>query len=273
MLSIRPVAAALLLGLSAACATAAGPPPSVYLEDLTSTEVRDALAAGRTTVIVPVGGTEQSGPHIALGKHNVRVHMLAGRIASALGDALVAPVVAYVPEGAPTPPQAHMRWAGTITLPEAAFETMLEYAARSFRQHGFRDVVLIGDHGGYQKNLEKVAARLNREWGRGSPTRVHAVTEYYRSADVDFARLLIRQGFTQDEIGTHAGLADTALTYAVDAHLVRAERLKGAAPGPADGVQGDPRRAVVAARQVGSVGIDLIVEHTRDAIRAATARR
>jgi len=271
MFRIRSLGAALLLGLSTFCAAATAP-SSVYLEELTSTEVRDAVAAGKTTVIVPVGGTEQSGPHIVLGKHNVRAHVLAGRIATALGNALVAPVVAYVPEGAPTPPQAHMRWAGTITVPESAFETVLEYAARSFKQHGFHDVVLIGDHGGYQKSLEKVAARLNREWGKGSPTRVHAVTEYYRNADVDFTRLLVRQGFSSQEIGTHAGLADTALSLAVDPSLVRVDRLKGPAPGPADGVTGDPRRAVAAAAQVGQVGLDLIVEHTRDAIRAATRR-
>src|SRR6185295_15981911 len=113
MCRIRPLAIALLLGLTTLCAAAASGPPSVYLEDLTSTEVRDLLGTGKTTVIVPVGGTEQSGPHIVLGKHNVRAHMLAGRIAAALGNALVAPVVAYVPEGNPTPPQAHMRWAGT----------------------------------------------------------------------------------------------------------------------------------------------------------------
>src|SRR6188472_967872 len=107
----------------------------VFLEDMTWTEVRDAIAAGRTTVIVPVGGTEQSGPHMALGKHNVRVKMLAGRIASELGNALVAPVVAYVPEGSIDPPAGHMRFAGTISIPEAAFETTLEYAARSFRRH------------------------------------------------------------------------------------------------------------------------------------------
>ena len=54
---------------------------SVFLEDLTWTEVRDATKAGRTTIIVPIGGTEQSGPHLALGKHNVRARLLAGSIA------------------------------------------------------------------------------------------------------------------------------------------------------------------------------------------------
>src|SRR5450432_3438358 len=81
---------------------------SVYLEELTWTELRDALAAGTTTIILPVGGTEQSGPHMALGKHNVRAKVLAGRIATQLGNALVAPVVAYVPEGPVDAPNGHM---------------------------------------------------------------------------------------------------------------------------------------------------------------------
>ena len=73
--------------------------PSVSLEDLTWTELRDEIAAGKTTIIVPIGGTEQSGPAMALGKHNRRVKLLSERIAVALGNALVAPVIAYVPEG------------------------------------------------------------------------------------------------------------------------------------------------------------------------------
>ena len=68
-------------------------------------------------------------------------------IARALGDALVAPVIAYVPEGAIAPPTGHMRFPGTITTPEDAFEKVLESAARSFKAHGFRAIVLLGDHG------------------------------------------------------------------------------------------------------------------------------
>ena len=269
MSPIRVLLACLLIGV-ASIAQAAPAPDSVYLEDLTWTELRDRLKAGQTTVIVPVGGTEQSGPHIALGKHNVRARVLAGRIASGLGKALVAPVIAYVPEGAVSPPAGHMRFAGTITLPEAAFETTLEYAARSFRQHGFRDIVLIGDHGGYQKSLVRVAARLNREWS-ASPVRVHAVEDYYRTAELEFAQALKGQGFRDDEIGTHAGLADTALTLAIDPQLVRSERLPNApAPGVADGVHGDPRRASAAA---GQAGVDLIVSRTSEAIRRDVVRR
>src|SRR5664279_3267936 len=122
------------------------PGQPVYLEEMTWTEVRDAIAAGRTTVILPVGGTEQNGPHMVLGKHNVRVHVLAGRIAAQLGNALVAPVVSYVPEGPVDATSGHIKYPGTITVPPDAFKSLLEGAARSFRRAGFRDVVLIGDH-------------------------------------------------------------------------------------------------------------------------------
>ena len=76
-------------------------PGTVFLEDLTWTELRDQIGAGKTTIIVPIGGVEQSGPDMALGKHDVRVRALSQKIALALGNALVAPVIAYVPEGGP----------------------------------------------------------------------------------------------------------------------------------------------------------------------------
>jgi creatinine amidohydrolase/Fe(II)-dependent formamide hydrolase-like protein len=67
---------------------------TVFLEEMTWMEVRDAVNAGTTTVIIPTGGTEQNGPHMVLGKHNYLVHFKAGEIAKRLGDALVAPVMA-----------------------------------------------------------------------------------------------------------------------------------------------------------------------------------
>ena len=65
--------------------------PSVFLEDLTTAEVVAAIRDGKTTIVIPVGGTEQNGPHMALGKHNVRAKALAGKVAQQLGNALVAP--------------------------------------------------------------------------------------------------------------------------------------------------------------------------------------
>ena len=243
-------------------------PQTVFIEELTWTELRDQLRSGSTTIIVPIGGTEQNGPAMVLGKHNVRVKALSAKIAAAVGHTLVAPVVAYVPEGQVNPPTAHMRFPGTITIPDAAFEATLESAARSFRQHGFRDIVLLGDHGGYQKNMVRVADKLNREWA-GSAARVHALTEYYHVVDADYPAALKRQGFREAEIGSHAGLADTALSLAIDPRIVRAERLKSGMLGAEQGVYGDPARS---SAEAGQLGVEMIVSHTVAAIRQAIAR-
>lgn len=263
------LARVLLSGLLALCGcnAFAAPPQTVFLEELTWTELRDAIKTGETTIIVPVGGTEQSGPAIALGKHNARVKLLSARIAIALGNTLVGPVVAYVPEGSVNPPTSHMRFAGTITVPDATFEQVIEYAARSLKQHGFQSIVLLGDHGSYQKNLQAVAERLNRQWA-GTPARVIAVTEYYRAAQSDFDQILKQRGFRDDEIGVHAGLADTALTLALAPQFVRSDRLQQPF-GASDGVQGDPRRATA---ELGQLGVEAIITRTVEAIRKATAR-
>ena len=142
-------------------AAVAQTPDTVFIEKLTSPEIRDAIASGKTTIIVPTGGTEQNGPHMALGKHNVRVASNADAIARRLGNALVAPVVAFTPEGNIDPPSGHMRFAGTISLPDPVFAQLLEYIARSLKQHGFRDIVFIGDSGPNQKPQEDVAKKLN----------------------------------------------------------------------------------------------------------------
>ena len=260
-----------LMYIAGAPAHAAGPASSAYLEDLTWTELRDRIAAGATTVLVPIGGTEQSGPQMALGKHNQRVKVIAGRIAQKLGNAVVAPTIAYVPEGAVEPPAGHMRFAGTISISEAAFEALLEGAARSFRQHGFREIVLLGDHGGYQKSLERVAAKLNREWAARPGAKVIALVDYYRASQIDFVEALKAKGFSVDEIGTHAGLADTALMLAIDPAMVRADALATAAnAGPREGVHGDPRRATA---ELGQIGIALQVERSVQVIRDAARAR
>ena len=259
----------MLLLLAATPSAFAAAPPTVFLEDLTWTELRDEIRAGKTTIIVPIGGTEQNGPHMALGKHNARVKALSERIARELGNALVAPVVAYAPEGNVEPPTSHMRFPGTITVPDATFEQLLESAGRSFRLHGFRDVVFIGDHGGYQKDLQAVADRLNREWA-ASPVRAHAIVEYYRITTTAYVDALKGRGYSAEEIGTHAALADTSLALALVPGVVRGDRVAGTKPSLADGVYGDPRRSNA---EVGQLGVDAIVAATVAAIRQATTRR
>lgn len=255
--------AALCLALALTTAASAQPADTIALEDLTWTELRALVRAGKTTVLVPTGGTEQNGPSIAIGKHNARVKALAERIARELGNAIVAPVVAYVPEGSIEPPTSHMRFPGTITVREDTFRQTLESAARSFRHHGFRDIVFLGDHGSTQAGEHAVAARLNREW-TASAVRVHAVEEYYRAATVDFDALLKARGYRTEEIGQHAGLADTSLTLALVPRMVRTTSRVDPAPGERSGVEGDPARA---SAELGQLGVDLIVSKSVMAIR------
>jgi creatinine amidohydrolase len=260
-------AAAVPAGAAPAQHGADGGAGSVYLEDLTSPELGARIAAGTAAVLVPIGGTEQSGPHIALGKHNVRAHVLAGRIAARLGNAVVAPTVAYVPEGV-IAPSGHMRFPGTISIPDAAFEGLLEGSARSFCQHGLRAVFFLEDHGGYRKSVDRVAARLNadRAWSaRGC--RAHALHEYYDATQDGYVADLKRRGYKDAEIGLHAGLADTSLMLAVDPALVRVDQLAaGARAGQAGGVRGDPTRA---SAELGQSGVERVVTDAANAIRAA----
>ena len=264
---------ALMSALAIALAHAATPPPPIYLESMTSPEVRDAVIAGMTTIIIPIGGTEQNGPHMTLGKHNVRVHALAGKIAAELGKTLVAPVLAYVPEGSILPPAAHMKFAGTISISDETFRALLDSAARSFAQHGFSNIVFIGDHGSYQSQLAVVANTLNTRW-KNAPHRAHFIADYYRTSVAPFAQILRGKGLTDSQIGLHAGTADTSLMLAVDPSQVRADRIKDAAEathgGSANGVSGDPRSATAA---LGQLGVDAIVAASVAEIRKALAAR
>lgn len=265
--------AGVTLLLATQCAWAQAP-HTVFLEDLTWTELRDQVHQGKTTILVPIGGTEQSGPFVALGKHNARVKVLAQRIAEGLGNALVAPVVAYVPEGGTAPTTSHMRFPGTITVPDDVFRQTLESAANSFKVHGFQNIVFLGDHGGYLKDVQQVVAQLNKSWAssKGNNARAIVPEVYYRTSSDGYAQILRQHGIREDEIGTHAGLADTALLMAVAPHMVRQDAMRtGPKVGQADGVYGgDPHRATA---ELGQLGIDAIVANTVLALKASTSAR
>ncbi len=256
-----------VLGAARSPARAQAPSGSVYLEQLTWVEVRHLLAAGTTTVIIPTGGTEQNGPHMALGKHNVRVVANAGAIARRLGNALVAPVVAYTPEGDIDPPTGHMRFAGTLSLPDPVFRQVLEYAARSLKQHGFRDIVFIGDSGPNQPGQKAVAATLNAEWGR-SHARVHAIEGYYAGDSGLDAAESRKYGIRTGETGGHADVLDTSEMMAIDPGMVRNALLE--AGDGKSGVHGDPRRATA---ELGRVLIEKKLARTVALIRNAVAAR
>lgn len=245
--------------------TSAQAPDTVFIEELTWTEVRDAIKAGKTTVILPTGGTEQNGPHMVLGKHNFIIKYTSEQIARRLGNALVAPVVAYVPEGNLDPPSGHMRYPGAITLPNEHFMKLLEYAARSFKVNGFKDIVFIGDSGGNQAGMKQVAELLNKEWA-GSGVRVLFVPEYY--SGTGFAAWLESQGEKTEDIGTHAGITDTSQLMAIDPRLVRRDKLADRGGFDGSGVSGNPTRATVA---YGKKGLELKIETAVKRIREMTA--
>jgi creatinine amidohydrolase len=240
----RPFSGAGIVAFVTVLSLASGPvaaqtAESVYLEELTWPEVQDALDAGKTTVIIPTGGTEQNGPHMVLGKHNYLVRYKAGEIAKRLSDALVAPVLSYVPEGEVDPPTGHMRWPGTISIPEETFEQVLEHAARSLRQHGFVDVVFIGDSGGNQAGQERVAEALNAEWQETS-ARVHHISAYYPGRGDDF---VVSQGVSPEDVGGHAGTHDTSSLLYLNPSMLRVEEFRPGTTGDGQGHTGDPSKS------------------------------
>jgi hypothetical protein len=142
-------------------------------------EVRDAVRAGRTTVVIGTGGVEQNGPYLAGGKHNFVLATVLPEIAKAIGNTLIAPIVKFVPEGAIEPvPRGHMAYPGTISLEAATFEALLTDICRSYKAHGFTDLILVGDSGGNQTGMRNVADALNKKW-EAERARVHYLREYY----------------------------------------------------------------------------------------------
>ena len=240
---------------------------SVFVEELTWMEVRDALRAGKTTVIVPTGGVEQNGPYLATGKHNVILRATAEAIARKLGNALVAPIVGFVPEGNIDPPTEHMNYPGTISLTEDTYERLLAEICACFRVHGFEHIVLVGDSGGNQKGMRAVADRLNAQWA-GGKTRVYFIPEYYDYPGV--AKWLEQQGIKQVPEGLHDDFAITAQMMVVDPVTVRMKQRLAAGKFRINGVELAPAEKTIA---WGKRIVDYRAEVTVRAIRKAVAKR
>lgn len=237
------------------------------ITNMTWLEVRDAVAAGTRTVIVPSGGLEENGPHMVIGKHDYIATWAARRIAAELGDALVAPVVSYVPEGDYDPPSGNLLFPGTIGVPPAVFAGVLEGIARSLKLTGFETICFIADHGLSVAPQAAVAAKLSAEWGAGGP-KVLAIDAYF--ADAAETAYLRGQGETDAAIGQHATLADTSELMAVHPEGVDLSRLPSNPGSYARlGVFGDPRRSTAAR---GEAMMALKVSGAVTQIRAAIAK-
>jgi len=237
--------------------------PTVFTAEMTWEEVRAAIKAGKTTVIVATGTTEQNGPHVITGKHNFIVRATAEATARRLGTALVAPVVPFVPEGDIDPPTGHMEYPGTISVRDSTFRALLTDLCSSYRQHGFRNVVLIGDSSGNQTGMKAVAKNLNETWAKDN-TRVYSIAEYYEAEWLD--DFLAKAGIVEEDEGIHDCYAVSAMLAAVDPKLLRAEQRMAAGKFRINGVPLAPLEKTVA---MGRRLIDKYGEVTADAIRKA----
>jgi creatinine amidohydrolase/Fe(II)-dependent formamide hydrolase-like protein len=213
--------------------------PSVFIADLTWTEVRDAIAAGKTTALYYAGSTEQNGPGVALGKHTFVAHYVAQRIAEALGNALVYPIMPYAPTGDPRTKTGHMAFPGTVSVSEATYGAVAREVVQSAIAAGFTHVALMGDHGGGQRTLKQVAEALH---AAASPKGIHVsyIPDLYYKTQAQRQAYLTQRQMALDE---HAGLADTSEMLFIDTEhqWVRTEKL--APDQGALGVRGDPTQA------------------------------
>jgi creatinine amidohydrolase/Fe(II)-dependent formamide hydrolase-like protein len=241
--------------------------PSPWLEELTWMEVRDAIAAGTTTVIVPTGGIEENGPFLATGKHDYILEATCPVLAAKLGNALCAPIVKFVPEGDIDPPTGAMRFPGTLSLRPETYEALLEDLAASLKQAGFTDVVLLGDSGGNQRGMANVAERLNARWAE-EPTRVHFVREFYDpgwEATEQFTARELGVEETRND-GHHDDIWVTAMMMVVDPRHVRYEERVAAGLASINGVPIAPAEETI---ELGRRMIEFRAEMTAEAIRAA----
>ncbi len=232
-------------------------------------EVRDAIAQGTSTVIIPTGGIEENGPFLATGKHNVILQATCPAIAQALGNALCAPIVKFVPEGNINPPTGSMRFPGTISVQANTYLMLLDDLASSLKQSGFTHMVFIGDSGGNQRGMAEVATLLSERWS-GEPAHAHFIKAFY---DPGWEAT---EAFTAQELGIsesqndghHDDIWVTAMMMVTDPEHVRfAARLES-------GLASINGIAIAPAEQTIEWGrrmIEFRAQLTAEAIRAAIA--
>lgn len=244
-------------------------PNTVWIEDMTWMDVRDAMKAGKTTILIPTGGIEPSGPWLTLGKHNVVLRTTCDAIARTLGNALCAPIIPLVPEGSIDPPRGHMNTAGTISMREETYEAMLTDVVHSMKAHAFENIILIGDSGGNQRGQKAVAEALNAGWN-AKPIVAH-IPEYYDNASLQ--RYLVTIGVTkegQKSDNLHDEPLYTLAMMIADPNSVRwAQRVK-AGKASIDGVSiADKAKAI----ELGKKLVEFHVTNTVAAIRQAIAKK
>jgi creatinine amidohydrolase len=243
------------------------PNPSVFIDELTWMDVRDALAAGKTTAIITTGGVEPNGPWLVTGKHNYVNRVNCEAIARKLGNALCAPNIAFVPEGEIDPPSSHMTSPGTISLREDTFRALLTDVAHSLKMHGFKNIIFIGDSGGNQAGQRAVAEELNKRFG--GDTVVAHVQEYYTYGVV--GDHMETQGLKEGQSDSlHDDPVITLNMFIADPKSVRYDERVKAGKAVINGVDiSDRNKAMAWAKQI----VDFRTNYTVEAIKKAIANK
>jgi creatinine amidohydrolase/Fe(II)-dependent formamide hydrolase-like protein len=256
------------------CADTPNPLPpadTVWIEEMTWMDVRDALKTGKTTAIIATGGMEPNGPWLVTGKHNYVLRTNCDVIARKLGNALCAPIVELVPEGRIEPPSGHMRSPGTISLREETYQAMLTDIAHSLKQHGFKNIIFIGDSGGNQAGQKAVADKLTAQFA-GSAL-VATIPEYY-TAPPGTPNVLRQLGVTKDGMpddGLHDSPGITLNMMLTDPKSVRWEERVKAGKATINGVSiADKAKALEWAKAIVEARATRTAELIKKAIAAGT---
>jgi len=187
---------------------------SVWMEQLTWMEIRDAIREGSTTALILTGGVESNGPHLATGKHNYALAIVGESIARSLDKTLIAPIVTLEPGR----PEGEFVAPGSVYLSRDTYKAVLTDMALSLKTMGFTDVVFLGDSGGNQGPMKEVAEALNGKFG-GDPARFHFIPEYYDYASV---RRFIQENGVPEEMEFEASSGSDGIheEYSIDAIMM-----------------------------------------------------
>lgn len=243
---------------------------SVWMEELTWMEIRDAIKAGKTTGMILTGGVESNGPYLATGKHNYILKATGEAIARKLGNALIAPIVTLEPGQ----PDSNRVAPGSVFLSPETYRSVLADMATSLKSMGFKDVVLIGDSGGNQTPMKDVTSMLNAKF-KGASARFHFVPEYYNYPDV--RRFVKASGYPEqidpeasqgsDQIHDEFGI--DALMMVTDPKTVRLEQRIPLKKTTINGVSLLPVEKTIA---FGKKIVELRAKATVDAIQKAVGQ-
>jgi creatinine amidohydrolase len=238
---------------------------SVWIEELTYLEVRDAMKAGKTTALIMAGSTEQNGPYMAGGKHQYAMRIIGDGIARKLGNALIAPLV---PMEAGNPENKYLEW-GSLYFTAETFQAVVRDMANSLKSQGFKDIVLLGDSGGNTAGMRAVAAELTAKWAGAA--RIHHVPAYYNWTSQggvrDFVINTLGIPEKQSE-GVHDEYGLSAVMMAADPSLIRFDDRVKAGKATINGISLEPKAKTI---ENGKKIIEFRVNVAVDAIKKALA--